>query len=160
MAYRLNILYLVRNKASCQSFKESIFGLVCFHNKCTLIKAVLKVSNDVNTYSCKPHCYFRAGLYCLQYKHPCRKQSNELPIPLGCSEEQTDFIYCWLAVIGIKPTSNGWEITLQDEWQTKQTSCRKACISGLRLCWERVAALYWSYVCFGGWLFLILLPVS
>ena len=47
MAYRLNMFYLVRNEAKYQSFEESLYGLVCFYNKCALIKEALKVNNNV-----------------------------------------------------------------------------------------------------------------
>ena len=38
------MFYLVRNEASYQCFEGSLYGLVCFYNKCALIKVALEVS--------------------------------------------------------------------------------------------------------------------
>ena len=46
MVYRLSMFYLVRNEASYQSMEGSVYGLVCFYNKCALIKVALEVSSD------------------------------------------------------------------------------------------------------------------
>ena len=46
MIYRLIIFYLVKSEASYQSFTGSIYGLVCFYNKCALIKVTPKVHSD------------------------------------------------------------------------------------------------------------------
>ena len=46
MVYRLSMFYLVRNEASYQCFEGSLYGVVCFYNKCTLIKVALEVSID------------------------------------------------------------------------------------------------------------------
>ena len=46
MVYRLIMFYLVRSEASYQSFTGSIYGLVCFYNKCALIKVAPKVHTD------------------------------------------------------------------------------------------------------------------
>ena len=46
MVYRLSMFYPVRNEPSYQCFEESLYGLVCFYNKCALIKIVLEVSID------------------------------------------------------------------------------------------------------------------
>ena len=46
MVYRLSMFYLVRNEASYQCFEVSLYGVVCFYNKCTLIKVALEVSID------------------------------------------------------------------------------------------------------------------
>ena len=46
MVYRLIMFYLVRSEASYQSFTGSIYGLVCFYNKCALIKVAPKVHSD------------------------------------------------------------------------------------------------------------------
>ena len=46
MVYRLSMFYLVRNKVSYQCFEGSLYGIVCFYNKCTLIKVALEVSID------------------------------------------------------------------------------------------------------------------
>ena len=46
MVYRLIMFYLVRSEASYQSFTGSIYGLVCFYNKCALIKVTPKVYSD------------------------------------------------------------------------------------------------------------------
>ena len=43
MVYRLVMFYLIRSEASYQSFTGSIYGLVCFYNKCALIKVAPKV---------------------------------------------------------------------------------------------------------------------
>ena len=47
ITYRLNVLYLVRRETCYQSFEGSLYGLVCFYNKCALIKETVKVNNDV-----------------------------------------------------------------------------------------------------------------
>ena len=39
-------LNLVRNEASYQYFEGSLYGVVCFYNKCALIKVALEVSID------------------------------------------------------------------------------------------------------------------
>ena len=44
--YRLIMFYLVRSEASYQSFTGSIYGLICFYNKCVLIKVSPKVHCD------------------------------------------------------------------------------------------------------------------
>ena len=46
MVYRLIMFYLVRSEASYQSFTGSVYGLVCFYNKCALIKVAPKVGSD------------------------------------------------------------------------------------------------------------------
>ena len=46
MVYRLIMFYLVRSEASYKSFTGSIYGLVCFYNKCALIKVAPKVHSD------------------------------------------------------------------------------------------------------------------
>ena len=46
MVYRLSMFYLVRNEASYQCFEGSLYGVVCFYNKCALIKVALEVSID------------------------------------------------------------------------------------------------------------------
>ena len=46
MVYRLSMFCLVRNEASYQCFEESLYGVVCFYNKCALIKIALEVSID------------------------------------------------------------------------------------------------------------------
>ena len=40
------MFYLVRNEASYQCFEGSLYGVVCFYNKCALIKVALEVSID------------------------------------------------------------------------------------------------------------------
>jgi len=52
--------------------------------------------------------YFHVGRYHLQYKRLHRKQSGELPIPFLFWKIDK---FC-LAMIGVKSTSNGWEVTL------------------------------------------------
>ena len=42
----LSMFYLVRNEASYQCFEGSLYGVVCFYNKCALIKVALEVSID------------------------------------------------------------------------------------------------------------------
>ena len=42
----LSMFYLVRNEASYQCFEGSLYGVVCFYNKCALIKIALEVSID------------------------------------------------------------------------------------------------------------------
>ena len=61
MAYRLIMFYLVRSEANYQYFTGSTYGLVCFYNKCALIKVAPKVHNDriitpVNFATPKIHC--------------------------------------------------------------------------------------------------------
>ena len=61
MVYRLIMFYLVRSEASYQSFIGSIYGLVCFYNKCALIKVAPKVHSDgiitpTNFATQKIHC--------------------------------------------------------------------------------------------------------
>ena len=46
MVYHLSMFYPVRNEPSYQCFEESLYGLVCFYNKCALIKIILEVSID------------------------------------------------------------------------------------------------------------------
>ena len=46
MVYHLIMFHLVRSEASYQSFTGSIYGLVCFYNKCALIKVAPKVHSD------------------------------------------------------------------------------------------------------------------
>ena len=46
MVYCLSMFYLVRNEASYQCFEGSLYGVVCFYNKCALIKVALEVSID------------------------------------------------------------------------------------------------------------------
>ena len=41
------MFFPVRNEASYQAFKGSLYGLVCFYNKCMLIKVALKVHSDI-----------------------------------------------------------------------------------------------------------------
>ena len=45
MVYHLSMFYLVKNEASYQCFGGSVHGLVCFYNKCALIKIALEVCN-------------------------------------------------------------------------------------------------------------------
>ena len=40
------MFYLVRSEATYQSFIGSIYGLVCFYNKCVYIKVTPKVHSD------------------------------------------------------------------------------------------------------------------
>ena len=46
MVYCLIMFYLVRSEASYQSFTGNIYGLVCYYNKCALIKVALKVHSN------------------------------------------------------------------------------------------------------------------
>ena len=46
MVYCLIMFYLVKSEASYQSFTGSIYGLVCFYNKCALIKVAPKVHSN------------------------------------------------------------------------------------------------------------------
>ena len=46
MVYRLIMFYLVRSEARYQSFTGNTYGLVCFYNKCALIKVAPKVRSD------------------------------------------------------------------------------------------------------------------
>ena len=46
MVYRLSMFYLVRNEAGYHCFEGSLYGVVCFYNKCILIKVALEVSID------------------------------------------------------------------------------------------------------------------
>ena len=66
MVYRLIIFYIVTSEASYQSFTGSIYGLVCFYNKCALIKVTPKVHSDriIINYSSKL-CYAKNPLYSL-----------------------------------------------------------------------------------------------
>ena len=40
------MFYLVRSEAFYRSFIGSLYGLICFYNKCALIKVALKVNSD------------------------------------------------------------------------------------------------------------------
>ena len=40
------MFYLVRNEASYQCFEGILYGVVCFYNKCALIKVALEVNID------------------------------------------------------------------------------------------------------------------
>ena len=40
------MFYLVRNEAGYHCFEGSLYGVVCFYNKCALIKVALEVSID------------------------------------------------------------------------------------------------------------------
>ena len=43
----IKYVYLVRNEARYLSFEGCLYGLVCFYNKCALIKVALQVNSDV-----------------------------------------------------------------------------------------------------------------
>ena len=61
----LNIFYLVRSEASYQYFTGNIYGLVCFYNKCALIKVAPKVhSNGIIT----PANFATPKIHCIPHR--------------------------------------------------------------------------------------------
>ena len=62
------MFYLVRNEASYQYFEGSLYGLVCFYNKCALIKVAPEVSIDDINYIILPTNFAMRKIHFTPYR--------------------------------------------------------------------------------------------
>ena len=90
MVYRLSMFYVVRNEAGYHCFEGSLYDVVCFYNKCALIKVALEVSIDGIVFHLSQNQLSVLPISIMSYLRKCTKldlhQNNIKYVPASILE--------------------------------------------------------------------------